>query len=429
MKRKATKDIEEWFNSARRKPLIVRGARQVGKTWLINDFADRLNPPSLYVNFEDDKPLRDLFVQDFDMERILERLSFQKDRDITPETLIIFDEIQEAPQGVTALKYFAEKLPRQPIIAAGSLLGIAMHSGDSFPVGKVDFLDIFPMDFEEFLWATGNDRLASLINKKDRSTMSSVRDKFIRLLRSYYFVGGMPMAVSSFSETGNYNEARRIQTSLLSSYDNDFSKHAPVQMVPRIRQVWNSIVAQLSKENKKFVFGLVREGARAREYELALEWLYDAGLFYRVGRVKKGELPLKAYQDESSFKVFMLDIGLLCAMCGVTPASVVEDNKLLGGFKGGLAEQYVLQQLRPMKGLSIHYWSADNSNGEIDFLLQKDDRIIPVEVKAEENLQSKSLKVFSQKYNLTTGLRFSMSDFRDQGWMKNVPLYAIASAL
>lgn len=429
MERKATKDLKRWYDAPDRKPLIVRGARQVGKTWLINDFAERLGKPFVYVNFEDDKPLRDLFEQDFNMERIFERLSVQKDMDITSETLIILDEIQEAPHGITSLKYFAEKAPNQPVVAAGSLLGIAMHNGDSFPVGKVDFIDVFPMDYEEFLWATGNKRLAKVIADQKWDIVAGAKDKLTHLLRTYYYVGGMPKAVSTFINTGDYSAVRREQRSLIDSYDNDFSKHAPSSLVPRIRLVWNSVVAQLTKENKKFVYGLVREGARAREYELALEWLYDAGLFYRVGRTKKGELPLKAYADNASFKIFLLDIGLLCAICGVTAQSVVENNSLLGAFKGGLTEQYVMQQLRPHKDLGIYYWSADNSMGEIDFLLQKDDAIIPIEVKAEENLLSKSLRAFSKKYGLTTALRFSMSDYRRQDWMTNIPLYAVHSAL
>lgn len=425
MKRKATKDLEAWYHATERKPLIVRGARQVGKTWLITDFAETLGKPYVYVNFEDEKPLRDLFEQDFDMGRIIERLSVQKDVDITPDTLLIFDEIQEAPSGITSLKYFAEKLPAQPVIVAGSLLGIAMHNGDSFPVGKVDFMDVFPMDFEEFLWATGNERLAKVVAERKWDIVASVKEKFIRLLRTYYYVGGMPKAVKTYVASGDYAAVRHEQEALLDAYDNDFSKHAPNALVPRIRLVWNSVVSQICRENKKFVYGLVREGARAREYEMALEWLYDARLLYRVPRTKKGELPLKAYVDHTSFKIFLLDIGLLCAMCGVTAQAVVDNSTLLGAFKGGLTEQYVMQQLRPRKEIAIYYWSADNSSGEIDFLLQKADRIIPVEVKAEENLLSKSLRVFSQKYALPSALRFSMSDYREQDWLTNVPLYAV----
>lgn len=429
MDRKATKELNDWYNSLDRKPLIVRGARQVGKTWLINDFAEKLGKPFVYVNFEDDKPLRDLFAQDFNMERIFDRLSVLKDIDITTDTLIILDEIQEAPQGITSLKYFAEKVPAQPVVAAGSLLGIAMHNGDSFPVGKVDFIDVFPMDFEEFLWATGNKRIAKVIAEHKWDIMAGVKDKLTHLLRTYYYVGGMPKAVSTFVNTGDYTAVRRVQMSLIDSYDNDFSKHAPNTLVPRIRLVWNSVVAQLTKENKKFVYGLVREGARAREYELALEWLYDAGLFYRVSRTKKGELPLKAYVDNASFKIFLLDIGLLCAMCGVTAQSVVDNSALLGAFKGGLTEQYVMQQMHPHKDIGIYYWSSDNSVGEIDFLIQKDDTIVPIEVKAEENLLSKSLRAFSIKFGLTSAIRFSMSDYRQQDWMTNIPLYAVHSVI
>lgn len=430
MRRKAIEQLKGWYASDSRKPLIMRGARQVGKTWLINEFARTEAASYVYINFEDEKPLRDLFVADFDMQRIIDRIQLQKDTDITTDTLIIFDEIQEAPHGITALKYFAEKLPAQSVIAAGSLLGIALHRGDSFPVGKVDFMDVCPMDFEEFLWATGNQRLANVIERKDWSLVSSVRDKLERLLRTYYFVGGMPKVVDTFAGTGDYSLVRREQQALLAAYDNDFSKHAPVNIVPRIRLLWNSVVAQLSKENKKFIFGLVKEGARAREYEVALEWLFDAGMLLRVPRTKRGELPLKAYADMGAFKIFLLDVGLLTAMAEVPASAMVEkESQLLHGFKGGLTEQYVMQQLHSLGQLGIYYWSADNSSGEIDFLVQRGEEIIPIEVKAEENLQSKSLAAFCKRYGLTAAYRFSMSGYRDQGWMCNVPLYAIHGAM
>lgn len=429
MERKATNDLIHWYHAKTRKPLIVRGARQVGKTWLINNFAEKLGTPFVYINFEDDRPLRNLFEADFDMQRILERISVQKDMDIKTDTLIIFDELQEAIHGITALKYFAEKLPLQPVIAAGSLLGIAMHRGDSFPVGKVDFMDVFPMDFEEFLLATGNHRLVKIISEKKWDSVKNVKEKISRLLRTYYYVGGMPKCVETFVSTHNYSAVRAVQRALLDSYDNDFSKHAPLHLVPRIRLVWNSVVSQLSKENKKFVYGLVREGARAREFELALEWLFDAGLLLKVGRTKKGELPLKAYEDTGSFKIFLLDVGLLSAMCQLDAQSIVDQKDLIGSFKGGLAEQYVMQQLRPYKNLSIYYWSSDKSDGEIDFLLQRNSLIIPIEVKAEENLMAKSLRLFSQKYKCALSYRFSMSDYREQDWMTNVPLYGIFGIL
>lgn len=425
MKRKARLDLEQWYSSPNRKPLIMRGARQVGKTWLIQDFASGLATGSVYINFEDDKQLRDIFEPDFNMERIIERISIQKDVDIMPDTLIILDEIQEAPHGITALKYFAEKLPSQPVVAAGSLLGISMHQNDSFPVGKVDFIDLYPMDFEEFLWATGNDRLSKVISEKKWKLINGVKDKLTRLLRLYYYVGGMPQAVSIYSSAKDLAAVRQVQLSLISSYDNDFSKHAPLSLVPRIRLVWNSVVSQLAKENKKFIYGLVREGARAREYELALEWLFDAGLLHKVCRTKKGELPLKAYIEPSSFKVYLLDVGLLCALCDLGPQTVVDGSDIFGAFKGGLTEQYVMQQLRLCKDTGIYYWSSANSDGEIDFLLQKADTIIPIEVKAEENLKSKSLRLFSQKYHLQNALRFSMSDYREQDWMTNIPLYCL----
>lgn len=424
MERRAVEKLKTWLTREQRKPLIVQGARQVGKTWLIQEFARSCMTKSVYVNFEDDRPLRDLFLMDFDLNRILLRLSLQKEVDIDEDTLLIFDEIQEAQHGITALKYFAEKRPRQPVIAAGSLLGIALHRDDSFPVGKVDFLEVGPMDFEEFLWATGNKRLADLLKTRDWETINSVREKYEHLLRLYYYVGGMPKMVATFVASGDLALVRQEQEALLAAYDNDFSKHAPITLVPRIRMVWQSVVAQLCRENKKFLFGLVKGGARAREYEVALEWLFDAGLLSRVQRVKCGQLPLKAFLDPGSFKIYLLDVGLFCAMAEVPASTIVEGSDLLGAFKGGLTEQYVLQQLRSL-GMTIHYWSADNSSGEVDFLLQTGGAIVPIEVKAEENLRSKSLAAFCKRYDINTAVRFSMSPYRDQEWMCNVPLYAV----
>ncbi|MCC8070492.1 MAG: ATP-binding protein [Bacteroidales bacterium] len=429
MKRKATSKLKKWYEAPHRRPLILRGARQVGKTWLMKNFASTLGLDSVYVNFESERELSSLFEQDFDIDRILRHLSLQKGVKIDKDTLLIFDEVQEVAHGITSLKYFAEQRPEIPVLVAGSMLGVAMHQGDSFPVGKVEFLDVYPLDFEEFLWATGNDLIADSLNKKDWALISSIRYKMEGLLKEYYYVGGMPKVINEYIAHRDYQAVREEQLYLIASYDNDFSKHAPINMVPRIRHVWNSIVAQLSKENKKFIYGVVKDGARAREYELALEWLYDAGLFYKVPRVKSGELPLNAFEDPNIFKVFMLDVGLLGALCDLDAKTLIKGNELFSTFKGALTEQYVMQQLRSLYGQKVYYWSADNSSGEIDFLIQHNGEPIPIEVKAEENLQSKSLRLFSDKFHLHHAWRFSMADYREQDWMTNFPLYGIAQAL
>lgn len=429
MRRKASQKLKEWYESEDRRPLILRGARQVGKTWLMQDFASSLSMDYVYVNFESERDLRDMFEQDFNIDRILRRLSLQKGVKIRDNTLLILDEVQEVPHGITSLKYFAEQKPEMPVLVAGSMLGVAMHQADSFPVGKVQFLDIFPLDFQEFLWATDNDLLDEALVHKDWDLIASASHKFEEILKEYYYVGGMPKVVDQFVKTQDFGLVRNEQLFLISAYENDFSKHAPVNTVPRIRQIWNSIVAQLSKENKKFIYGVIREGARAREYEMALEWLYDAGLFYKVSRTKAGQMPLSAFVDQSTFKVYLLDVGLLGAMCDLDARTLIKGNELFSTFKGALTEQYVLQQLRVLQGPNIFYWSAENSSGEVDFLIQRDGEILPIEVKAEENLQGKSLRLFSEKYHLSNALRFSMSNYRKQDWMTNYPLYALQHSL
>lgn len=344
---------------------------------------------------------------------------------ITPDTLILFDEIQEATRGVTALKYFQEKAPQYHIIAAGSLLGIAMHKNASFPVGKVDFMDLYPLSFMEFLDALGQENFVQLLQKKDWEMISLFHSRLQDYLRQYFYVGGMPAVVSSFTTENNFSKVRQLQQDILDSYDRDFSKHAPITEVPRIRMIWKSIPSQLSKENKKFIYGLLKEGARAKEFELGIEWLKDAGLIYKVNRTKKGLLPLTAYEDFSAFKLFIVDTGLLCAMSNLPAQVLLDGNALFTDYKGALTEQYVLQQLKDIKDMSVYYWSAENSRGEIDFLLQYGADIIPVEVKAEENLQSKSLRAFIDKNPALHGVRFSMANYRKPEWMTNYPLYAV----
>lgn len=429
MRRDAMQQLYDWKEKTTRKPLIVRGARQVGKTWLMKEFASSAYRQFAYINFEDNEVMKDVFQKDFDVERILMAIQLVTGIVVDTETLIIFDEIQEAPRGLTALKYFQEKAPQYHVVAAGSLLGIAMHSNDSFPVGKVDFMDLYPLSFSEFLEAVGQEAFARLLAKKDWGLIAAFRSKLIDLLKQYYYVGGMPEVVNAFINHKDYAEVRQLQQTILDSYDRDFSKHAPIAEVSRIRMIWRSVPAQLAKENKKFIYGVVKEGARAKDFELAIEWLIDAGLIYKVSRVKKAGIPLSAYEDFSAFKLFLLDTGLMGAMSGLPPQALLEGNVLFSDYKGAITEQYVLQQLKSVKGLSIYYWSSDTSRGELDFLLQKDVSVIPVEVKAEENLQSKSLRFFVEKNAGLHGVRFSMSDYRKQEWMINYPLYSVGYIL
>lgn len=429
MYREAIRQLYEWKDKKSRKPLIIKGARQVGKTWLMMQFAKEAFPKHVYINFEDNELLKNIFEKDFDINRIVLALQLETGVVIDENTLILFDELQESPRGITALKYFYEKAPQYPIIAAGSLLGIAMHHNDSFPVGKVDFLQLYPLSFQEFLSALGQQQLAELVASSDWEMMKAFHSKIENYLRQYFFIGGMPEVVMSFVENQNFETARALQQNIIETYESDFSKHASLNEVPRLRMVWRSIPGQLAKENRKFIYGSIKEGARAKDFELSIEWLQDAGLVYKINRTKKGQLPLSAYEDFAAFKLFALDIGLLGAMSRLSAKTLLDGNSLYTDYKGALTEQYVLQQLKYVKNLDIYYWSADNSQGEIDFLVQKDDKITPIEVKAEENLQAKSLHAFVDKNEGLKGVRFSMSDYREQNWMTNYPLFAIASAI
>lgn len=429
MKRNAIKELYEWKENNGRKPLVILGARQVGKTWLMKEFGKEAYKKCAYVNFEDNDDLRGLFEHDFDIQRIIANLQWATDVTIDEDTLIILDEIQEAPRGITALKYFQEKAPQYHVIAAGSLLGIAMHKNDSFPVGKVDFMHLYPLSFYEFLNAIGEKKMVDLLQAKDWTMLTMVRAKFEERLRQYYFVGGMPAAVLAFVSDGDLNNVRTIQKSIIEAYERDFSKYAPAIEVPRIRMVWHSIPSQLSKENRKFIYGMIKEGARAKDFELAIEWLKDAGLIYKVNRCKKAQLPLAAYEDFSAFKMFLSDIGLMGAMSNIPVQSLLNGNMLFSDFKGALTEQFVLQQMKTNQSLSIYYWSADNSRGEIDFLVQQEEKVIPIEVKAEENLQAKSLRMFVERNPGLKGCRFSMSPYREQDWLVNYPLYSVLTIL
>nr|WP_281380765.1 ATP-binding protein [Rhabdobacter roseus] len=416
----------KWKHSESRKPLLIRGARQVGKTWLMKAFGQAEYEQVAYVNFESSRTLKNIFTHDFDIQRIIMALQIETGVSIdASNTLLIFDEIQEAEGALTSLKYFQENAPEYHIISAGSLLGVALNQQTSFPVGKVAFLDLHPLSFAEFLEALGETPLLTLLNTKDWELIKTFRSKYIHLLRQYYYTGGMPEVVVSFSRNTDFNEARIIQKRILEAYEQDFSKHAPNEIVPRIRMLWNSIPAQLAKENKKFIYGIIRQGARAKEYELAMSWLIDCGLIHKVNRVTKPAMPLKAYEDFGAFKLFMVDVGLLGAMVDMDVKTLLEGNRIFEEFKGALTEQFVLQQLMLEDGIATYYWSAENATAEIDFLVQYAGQIIPIEVKAEENLMAKSLRVFCQKYQPETAIRTSMADFRKEEWLTNLPLYAI----
>jgi len=427
MERNAIEFLKEWKEKKRRKPLIIEGARQVGKTWLAKEFARQCYKSMAYVNFEDQKHLRGLFAENYNMERILLAIETETGQKCIPgETLIFLDEIQEANGGLTSLKYFNENAPEQHIIVAGSLLGIELHKKESFPVGKVEFLRLHPLNFEEFLLAVGENKLYDLLQQKDWTLINVFNGKFIDRLRQYYFIGGMPEAVSAFADGASFDEVREIQRNILESYNNDFSKHAPNEIVPRIRQLWSSIPAQLSRENRKFTYGLVKEGARAREYEMAMMWLKDCGLVQSVNCVKAPKYPLKAFEDMSAFKLFIVDVGLLAAMNDVDARILLKGNDIFSEYKGALTEQYAMQQL--MIDHELFYWSKPNSQAEIDFLMQDEDGVVPIEVKAEENLRAKSLKLFSETYKPKKVIRTSMSPYRKEEWMTNIPLYAIGSS-
>jgi predicted AAA+ superfamily ATPase len=427
MKREKLNDLFAWKKATSRKPLIIRGARQVGKTWLMKEFGSTQYAQTVYINFEKNRRLHSLFNDDFDIKRVIIALQAETGLTIDPEnTLLIFDEIQAVPQAITALKYFQEDAPEYHVVAAGSLLGMALHSGISFPVGKVVFMDLCPLTYLEFLHAIGESALVEILQNADWKLITAYKSRYIERLRQYYYVGGMPEAVLKFSENNNFREVRDIQKQILDAYEQDFSKHAPVGMVPRIRMVWNSIPAQLAKENRKFIYGLIKKGSRAKDYELALSWLMDCGQVFKVSRVTKPAIPLKAYEDRSAFKLFMVDVGLLAAMGDIDAKTLLEGNTIFSEFKGALTEQYVFQQLKSTDEYVINYWSADRSTSEVDFVIQYKGVAVPIEVKAEENLQAKSLKVYTEKFNPQVALRTSMSDFREQDWLTNIPLYGIS---
>ena len=426
MDRFALEKLKQWKEKKNRKPLIIRGARQVGKTWLMKEFGRTCFKKTAYVNFDSNTRMRQVFEGDINIERMILAISAETGVSIdSQDTLLIFDEVQEVPKALTALKYFCEEAPQYAIVAAGSLLGVAMHKGTSFPVGKVDFMDLYPLNFREFLCALGEERFVEILDSSDTDMVTMFKSKYLDRVREYYYVGGMPEVVQCYVDTKDFNEVREIQKNLLNYYQQDFSKHAEATLVPRLNLVWNSIPMQLAKENKKYIYGQVREGARAKDFELAIQWLMDCGLIHKVQRIKKPDLPLKAYVDLDAFKIYLLDIGLLIAMVDLNARVIIDGNRIFTEFKGALTEQYVLQQLIADLGIEAYYYSTEKSSGEIDFLLQGKSSILPLEVKAEENLRAKSLKAFCEKYHPACAVRTSMSDYREQEWMTNIPLYNI----
>ena len=426
MKRFALEKLKIWKEKPDRKPLIIRGARQVGKTWLMKEFGKTCFEKTAYVNFDSNPRMQQLFEGEIDVERVILAISAETGVSINcTDTLLIFDEVQEVPKALGSLKYFCENAPEYAIVAAGSLLGVAMHKGTSFPVGKVDFMDLYPLSFQEFLCALGEERFVTMLQSTDTDMVTMFKTKYIDRLREYYYVGGMPEAVQNFVLNKDYNKVREIQKNLLNYYQQDFYKHAKISLVPRLNLVWNSIPMQLAKENKKYIYGQVREGARAKDFELAIQWLLDCGLIHKVHRVKKPSLPLKAYMDLDAFKIYMLDVGLLLAMTDLDASVIIDGNRIFTEFKGALTEQYVLQQMIAELGVEPYYYTTTNSTGKIDFMLQAPGSVIPVEVKAEENLRAKSLWAFCEKYHPRHAVRTSMSDFREQDWMTNIPLYNI----
>jgi predicted AAA+ superfamily ATPase len=429
MYRCGIKKLIQWKLDKNKKPLVILGARQVGKTWLIHEFGKTEYRQMVYINFEKSEELRDIFLPNLDTKRLISNFEFYAGFKINPEdTLIVFDEIQAAPRGITSLKYFCEDAPEYQIIAAGSLLGINIHPNESFPVGKVDFLELRPMSFYEFLLAMNEVGLAGILEEKQWDALPFFSQKFKEFLKYYFYIGGMPEAIAAFADNRDWKKARAVQNKILKTYKGDFSKHAPKEILPRINLVWESIPAQLAKENKKFIYGVLKESARAKDFELAIQWLVDSGLLHKIHAITKPSLPLVAYQDFSAFKLYYNDIGLLGAMSKLKVKTLIDDNNIFTEFKGALTEQYVFQELKLNEELSINYLPFDNSKYEVDFVIQdEEDNIVPIEVKAGENLRAKSFKLFCEKYKPTKAIRTSLAGYKQEEWMTNLPLYVISS--
>lgn len=429
MDREVYAQLIEWKSRRDHKPLVVDGARQVGKTHIIKEFGDKEYANYAYVNLDKDNVAKAIFEPDHDIDRIIRTLSAHTNEDIKPaDTLIIIDEIQESSSALGCLKYFKEDAPQYDVVVAGSLLGISIHQDQSFPVGMVEIVQMFPMSFHEFLAATGNEQLVKLLITGDWNIINTLSEKYIDLLRQYYYVGGMPEAVKTYIEEKGLQAVRKIQKDILAGYRKDFSKHAPKKEVTRIEMVWDSLPSHLAKENKKFIYGAVRKGSRAKDFEVSINWLKDAGLIYKVHRVSKVEMPLKFYEDFDVFKIFPLDVGLLGAMTDVPASQLLVGDNCFTEFKGAFTECYVNEQLARIQ-MPTYYFSGNDTEIEIDFAVQTENRVIPIEVKSEESVRSKSLKTYIDKNPSLKGLRVSMKNYIDQGWMENIGLYAIEGFL
>lgn len=428
MQRHILTQLQNWYLKPNRKPLVIQGARQVGKTWLMKHFGEQHFAKVAYINFDNNERMKALFEGDFDIQRLLLGLQIESGVDISADdTLLIFDEIQEVPKALSSLKYFYETMPKLSIMSAGSLLGIAIHQGLSFPVGKVEFLALYPMDFIEFLWAMGDEKLVMLLQSQDWALITAMKSKYIERLRQYYFIGGMPEAVKTFVDSQDFKAVRHVQSNLLLAYEYDFSKHIhDNNTIAKVRAIWQSLPEQLAKENKKFVATQAQSGARLKDFESAIHWLVASGLVHQIFRITKPNLPLGGYQDKV-FKLYFIDVGLLTAKTGLDASVLLEGNRLFTEFKGALTEQYVLQQLL-VDGLEpVFYWGLERALAEVDFVVQQGNQVVPIEVKAEENLKSKSLRSYYDKFSPEKVIRTSMSDYREQDWLINLPLYALSN--
>lgn len=428
MYRSAINALLQWKNKDNRKPLIIMGARQVGKTWLMKEFGRTNYDKVAYISFYNNKRMDEVFQNDFDVKRIIMNLNIEAGVTITPgDTLIILDEIQDSPKVLESLKYFCEEAPQYHVVAAGSLLGVTIHEGVSYPVGKVDLLDLYPLNFREFLYAMEEQGLADALETKDYTLIDNFSDKYLFWLKNYYYTGGMPAVVDAFRMHRDYAEVRQIQNDIVRQYEGDFGKHIDTHTLPRIRLVWDSVPMQLAKENKKFFFGQIKKGARSSEHELAIQWLVDCGLVYKVNRVNEPNMPLKAYKSMNAYKLFLLDVGLLGALSELEAESILDGNDIFVEFKGALTEQYVLQQLISDTRYTPYYFGTEKATFEQDFLVQRGKDIVPIEVKAGDNIRSQSLKAYCDKYHPNKAVRFSTLKYIDQGWMENIPLYAVCN--
>ena len=426
MKRKLLNNLIEWKNDKNHKPLVLEGARQVGKTWLMKEFGRTQYKKVAYINFDRNEKMCKVFETDLDTNRLITAIELDVEFKITPEdTLIIFDEIQECPRAITSLKYFNEDAPQYDIIAAGSLLGVAHHFGTGFPVGKVEFLRLYPLSFTEFLDAMGKEQFVELIEKQDFEMIKLFNTKFEDLLKQYTYIGGMPEVVQDFVDNKDFKKVRTIQKRILSSYEKDFSKHIPANTVEKVRMLWNSVPTQLAKDNKKFIYNAIKKGARAKEFETALTWLKDAGLIYQVYKITKPGLPIGAYEDLDSFKLFVLDVGLLGALVNLDAKTILDRYEIFQEFKGAMAEQYVLQQFKTIKDLPVYYWTNETSRSEVDFVIQINSKVVPVEVKAATNLKARSLKIYMEQFKPEIALRTSLADYKKIDNLVDLPLYTI----